>query len=102
MIAEREKIIAAFKSTPFYTLEIDCGSFTVCGERIQDRETAETVRNAVGGRNVSVLSVEKARKTAVPPRLYDLTTLQRDANKIFGFTAQETLDYLQSDYEKGI
>ena len=52
------------------------------------------------GQNATVLSMEKQVKTVQPPRLYDLTTLQRECNRIYGYTAQQTLDYVQSLYEK--
>lgn len=61
---------------------------------------AEDIRFAADGKDASVLSVEKTRKTTAPPKLYDLTLLQRDANRLLGYTAQQTLDFLQSDYEK--
>jgi len=100
LIAEREAEIAAFKSEPFYTPEIDIGSFIASGERMSDRDAAERVRVETDGRNATVLSIEKTRKTVAPPKLYDLTTLQREANRLFGYTAQQTLDYAQSLYEK--
>lgn len=99
MIVEREKAIAAFVQEPFYTPEIDCGRFTAIGERHGGIESAEVVRAAADGADAVCLPVEKAHKTTAQPRLYDLTGLQRDANKIFGFTAQQTLDYTQSLYE---
>ena len=100
MIVCREEAVSGFVSEPFYTLEIDCGSFAASGEKQKDAEAAEAVRAAADGRDAVVLSVEKVKKTAAPPKLYDLTTLQREANRLFGFTAQQTLDYTQSLYEK--
>jgi DNA topoisomerase-3 len=67
---------------------------------LKNAETAEAVRAAADGQDAVVLSVEKVQKITAPPKLYDLTTLQREANRIFGFTAQQTLDYAQSLYEK--
>jgi DNA topoisomerase-3 len=99
MIVEREKAIAAFVSETFYTPQIDCDGFIAVGERFGDFEAAEAVRVAADGADAVFVSVEKTKKTASPPKLYDLTSLQRDANKIFGFTAQQTLDYTQSLYE---
>jgi len=99
MIVEREKAILAFVSEPFYTPMIDCGQFNAFGEKREDSDAAEAVRIAADGKDACVLRVEKARKTSAPPKLYDLTSLQRDANKIYGFTAQQTLDYTQSLYE---
>lgn len=96
-MAEREAEIAAFASETFYTVCLDCGICAV-SDRIADRESAE--RLAVECHKAVVRSVEKKKKTANPPLLYDLTTLQRDANKNYGYTAQQTLDALQSLYEK--
>lgn len=100
LMVSREADILAFKKEPFYTPEIDCGGFTASGERLKDSAAAESIRAACDGGTATVLSVEKQKKTAQPPRLYDLTTLQRECNRLYGFTAQQTLDYLQSLYEK--
>ena len=99
MIVEREKAIAGFVPEPFYMPEIDCGNFTASGQRYKDMESAEAVRTAAEGSDAVLLLVDKVSKTTASPRLYDLTSLQRDANRIFGFTAQQTLDYTQSLYE---
>jgi DNA topoisomerase-3 len=100
MIVAREEAVRGFMPEPFYTPEIDCGAFTASGEKVKDAAAAEAVCAAADGHDAAVLSVEKAKKTAAPPKLYDLTTLQREANRLFGFTAQQTLDYTQSLYEK--
>ena len=100
LIVGREAAVRGFVSVPFYTPEINCGEFTACGDKLNDPEAAEVVRSAADGRDAVVLSVEKQKKTITPPKLYDLTTLQREANRLFGFTAQQTLDYVQSLYEK--
>lgn len=100
LLAQREKEIAAFKSTPFYVPEIACGGFTASGEKLDDENAVENICAVCDGQTASVLSVEKQNKTVQPPRLYDLTTLQRECNRIYGYTAQQTLDYLQSLYEK--
>ncbi|GHV39791.1 DNA topoisomerase [Clostridia bacterium] len=100
MIVEREKAITAFTSEPFYTPLIDCGGFTADGERQKDLSVAESIRDATDGQDAIVVSVEKAKKTTAPPKLFDLTTLQREANRLLGYTAQQTLDYLQSLYER--
>ena len=100
MLTAREAAIDAFITEPFYTPVIDCGLFTASGEKTTDKGSAEAVRNAVNGQAATVVSVEKQRKTAAPPKLYDLTSLQRDANRVLGFTAQQTLDYAQALYEK--
>ena len=100
LIVRREEAVRSFMSEPFYTPEIDCGEFTASGEKHKDFDTAEAVRAAADGQDAVVLSVEKQTKTTAPPKLYDLTTLQREANRLFGYTAQQTLDYVQSLYEK--
>ena len=100
MMTEREAAIAAFVPEPFYTPAIDCGGFMASGERLPDKDAAEAVRAAADSQAAVVLSVEKTPKTVAPPRLFDLTSLQREANRLFGFTAQQTLDYAQSLYEK--
>jgi DNA topoisomerase-3 len=100
LIVSREEAVQGFVSESFYTPEINCGGFAAFGEKQKDAAAAEAVRAAADGRDVSVLSAEKAKKTAAPPKLYDLTTLQREANRLFSFTAQQTLDCAQSLYEK--
>lgn len=99
MLIQREAEIAAFKKTPFYTVELDCGSFKASGDRMEKR-TAKGIRAACDGKTAVVQNITRQEKAAQPPKLYDLTTLQRDANRILGYTAQQTLDYTQSLYEK--
>ncbi len=100
LIAQREAEIAAFEPVPFYTVELTCGGMTVTGERIAAKEDAAAIAAACEGGTATVQAVEQKEKTERPPALYDLTTLQRDANRILGYTAQQTLDYLQALYEK--
>ena len=100
LLVRREADIQAFTSRPFYVPEITCGGFTAPGEKLPDKAGAEKIRMESDGQAASVLSVEKQAKTVQPPRLYDLTTLQRECNRIYGYTAQQTLDYVQSLYEK--
>lgn len=100
LVVQREADIKAFRSTPFYVPEIACGGFVASGEKLKDQSEAETIRQACNGKDAVVRKIEKQKKTVLPPRLYDLTTLQRECNRLFGFTAQQTLDYLQSLYEK--
>lgn len=100
LLVQREADIQAFVSKPFYVPEITCGGFTASGEKLSGKQEAEKIRMDCDGQAVSVLSVEKQVKTVQPPRLYDLTTLQRECNRIYGYTAQQTLDYVQSLYEK--
>lgn len=100
LIVQREAEISAFTPEPFYTVMLGLSDFTASGERLNSRAEAETVQNACAGGTAAVKSVERRDKSEKPPALYDLTTLQRDANRILGYTAQQTLDYLQSLYEK--
>ncbi|BDQ54374.1 DNA topoisomerase [Enterococcus faecalis] len=100
LLVQRETDIQAFTSKPFYVPEITCGGFTASGEKMSGRNEAEKIRMDCDGQAALVLSVEKQVKTVQPPRLYDLTTLQRECNRIYGYTAQQTLDYVQSLYEK--
>ena len=69
-------------------------------ERIDSKTEAEQIAGACRNGQALVRSVEKEEKTVSPPKLYDLTTIQRDANHLFGFTAKQTLEYTQSLYEK--
>ena len=100
LIAQREAEIAAFEPVPFYTVELACGGMTLTGERISGKEGAAAIATACEGSTVTIQTVERREKSEKAPALYDLTTLQRDANRILGYTAQETLDYLQALYEK--
>ena len=100
LLVQREAQIRNFKSKSFYVPEITCSGFTASGERQEEQEKAETIRLSCDGQPATVRSAEKQTKTVQPPRLYDLTTLQRECNRIYGYTAQQTLDYLQSLYEK--
>lgn len=100
MMVEREENISAFRVKPFYTVQLDLSGFIVSGEKLQDRKEAETLQNACDGQNVTIETVERKEKLEKPPKLYDLTTLQREANRQLGFIAEQTLEYVQSLYEK--
>ena len=100
LIVQREAEIDAFKPEPFYTVNLDCGNIAVSGDKLKGKAEANTVAATCKGQTATVKSVERKEKTEKAPALYDLTTLQRDANRLLGFTAQQTLDYLQSLYEK--
>ena len=100
MMVEREEEIATFKVTPFYTVQLDLGGFILSGEKLQEKQKAETLCNACDGQNVTIETMERKEKSEKPPKLYDLTTLQREANRQLGFTAEQTLEYVQSLYEK--
>ena len=100
MIVGREAEIDTFRPQSFYTVQLDCGSFTAYGEKLEDRKAAEDIRAACDRKTATVITVERKEKTEQPPKLYNLTTLQREANRLFGYTAQQTLDYVQALYEK--
>ena len=100
MIVQREADIASFESETFYIPEIATGVLNASAERLAAPEDAEAVRASCDGQAATVISLERQQKTSQPPKLYDLTTLKREANRFFGFTAQQTLDYAQSLYEK--
>ena len=100
LLVQRESDIESFISKPFYVPEITYGGFTASGEKMTERSEAEKIRMDCDHNSAFVRSVEKQVKTIQPPRLYDLTTLQRECNRIYGYTAQQTLDYVQSLYEK--
>ena len=100
MLVEREAKIMNFKKEQYFMAHILCGGVDAVTERIDNKTEAENVAGACRNGQALVTSVEKEEKTVSPPKLYDLTTLQRDANRLFGFTAKQTLEYTQSLYEK--
>jgi len=102
MLVRREAEISAFVKELFYTPYIEFDSFIAFGERMADRQAADSISDVCDGRSAIVQSIERQKKNVTPPKLFDLTTLQREANRLFGFTAQQTLDYAQSLYEKAL
>ena len=100
LIVQREAEIDAFKPVPFYTVQLELPGFSVSGERMKEKAAAEQLKRACQGGTATIKRVERKDKSEKPPALYDLTTLQRDANRLLGYTAQQTLDYLQNLYEK--
>ena len=100
MLVERESKIMNFKKEQYFMAHILCGGVDAATERIDSKTEAENVAGACLNGQALVTSVAKEEKTVAPPKLYDLTTLQRDANRLFGFTAKQTLEYTQSLYEK--
>ena len=101
MVVMRDAQIAAFKPEPFWTVRIRAGGITASSWRFQEKADAETLLSQCRSEGkVVIKTVEIKEKAERPPLLYDLTTLQRDTNRILGFTAQQTLDYTQSLYEK--
>ena len=100
LVVQREAEIAAFQPEPFYTVELDCGGLTLAGDRKASKKEAQEAAARCQGSAAVVQSVERREKTEKPPALFDLTTLQREANRTLGYTAQQTLDYLQALYDK--
>ena len=100
LLAEREAAIENFKKEKFYTVELDMQSFQAASGKFSSKTDAEKLRSACMGKTVTVQAVSQKEKIEFPPKLYDLTTLQREANRLFDYTAQQALDYLQSLYEK--
>lgn len=100
LIVQREAEISAFTPTPFYTVNLTANGFEAASERFLDKAQAEGLQKLCKGASATVSAVERKEKTEKAPALYDLTTLQRDANRVLGYTAQQTLDYLQALYEK--
>jgi len=100
MLVEREAVIDSFKKTPFYTVHITGAGADAVSAKFADKAEAEAVAKACSGQEAMVRSVACEQKSVAPPKLYDLTSLQRDANRLFGFTAKKTLEYTQSLYEK--
>lgn len=97
MLVEREKKIQQFAAARYYTLELNCGKFRAESDKIAPLDVEAAAEKC--GNTAVVKSVAKEQKNANPPRLYDLTSLQRDANKLYGYTAQQTLDCAQKLYE---
>ena len=101
MVVMRDAKIAAFRPEPFYTVQIAFEGETADSRRFSERKEAEDVLHKCKEQMQAIVeSAERREKVEHPPLLYDLTSLQRDANRILGFSAQQTLDYTQSLYEK--
>lgn len=100
MLVERDGKITGFKKEKYFNVHISNGAVTADLEKIKDSADAKKIAEACSKKQASVSSVRKEKKAVNPPKLYDLTTLQREANRSFGYTAQQTLDLVQSLYEK--
>ena len=100
MLADRDAKITGFQKEKYHIVHIAGGGVEAASDRFPDPAGAESVKTACGGAQAVCASVVRERKTEQPPKLYDLTTLQREANRLFGFTAKQTLDYAQTLYEK--
>lgn len=100
LVVQREAEIATFQPEPFYMVELDCDGLSLAGDRKASKKEAQEAAARCQGSAAVVQSVERWEKTEKPPALFDLTTLQREANRTLGYTAQQTLDYLQALYDK--
>ncbi|MCM1530407.1 MAG: DNA topoisomerase III, partial [Alistipes sp.] len=99
MIVQRDAEVDGFVKQKYYTADLDCGNFILSSARIDNDNAVNSLVSSCDGADVNISSVKREVKTDKAPKLYDLTTLQREANKTFGYTAQQTLDYTQSLYE---
>ena len=100
MLVDRESQIGNFKKEKYHVVHIAAGGMEAASDRFTSPDDAEAAKAACAGAQAVCVSVKREQKTEKPPRLYDLTTLQREANRLFGFTAKQTLDYAQQLYEK--
>ena len=100
MLVEREGKITTFHKEKYFNVHISKDSLTADMEKVKTEDEAKAIAAACNKKQAVVSSLKKETKTVNPPRLYDLTTLQREANRYYGFTAQHTLDLVQSLYEK--
>ena len=100
MLVEREGKISTFHKEKYFNVHISQDSLTADMEKVKTEDEAKAIAAACNKMQAVVSSLKKETKTVNPPKLYDLTTLQREANRYYGFTAQQTLDLVQSLYEK--
>ena len=100
ILAERQERIEHFQKEAFYKVALTDGKLTVVSENIANEEAADLLAALCNGSTAVVTQMKKERKKSFPPKLYDLTSLQREANRYFGYTAKHTLDMLQELYEE--
>ena len=100
MLADRDSKIVLFRKEKYHHVRLALESAEAVSDRIVSPEDAQAIRDACDGQRAVCVSLVREKKTEKPPKLYDLTTLQREANRVFGYTAKQTLDYAQSLYEK--
>ena len=100
MLADRDTAITNFKKEKYYHVRLALSGAEAASERISDSGEADALKTACETSAAVCLSVTKEKKTAAPPKLFDLTSLQREANRIYGYTAKQTLDLAQALYEK--
>lgn len=100
LLVERDSRIYNFKKEKYHIVHIDCGGADAQSKRIAESDLARDLKTACEKSQAVCVSLTKEKKTAQPPKLFDLTSLQREANRVYGFTAKQTLDYAQALYEK--
>lgn len=100
LVVDRAKQIDGFEKQKYFNIHLDCDGMDVVMDKIFDPAEAEKIRSTCDKKSATVKDVISEKKTVNAPKLYDLTTLQREANRVFGYTAQKTLDFTQSLYEK--
>ena len=100
MLADRDAAISHFQKEKYYHVRLELSGAEAASERISDKAEADALKGACEAGKAVCVSVTREKKTAAPPKLFDLTSLQREANRIFGYTAKQTLDLAQSLYEK--
>ena len=100
MLADRDSKIVLFRKEKYHHVRLALEGAEAVSDRIVSQEDAQAIRDACDGQQAVCVSLVREKKTEKPPKLYDLTTLQREANRVFGYTAKQTLDYAQSLYEK--
>ena len=100
MLTDRNAAISHFQKEKYYHVRLDLSGAEAASERISDKAEAAALKGACETQTAVCVSLTREKKTAAPPKLFDLTSLQREANRIFGYTAKQTLDLAQSLYEK--
>jgi DNA topoisomerase-3 len=100
MLVDRGEAISHFKKEKYYHVRLGFSGAEAVNERISDRKNADALKATCEAETAVCVSFTKEKKTAAPPKLFDLTSLQREANKIYGYTAKQTLDLAQTLYEK--
>ena len=100
MLADRDAAISTFKKEKYYHVRLTLSGTEAVSERLSDAAAADALKIACEAAQAVCVSVSREKKTAAPPKLFDLTSLQREANRIYGYTAKQTLDLAQALYEK--
>ena len=100
MLTDRDAAISHFQKEKYYHVRLDLSGAEAASGRISDKAEADALKGACETQTAVCVSLTREKKTAAPPKLFDLTSLQREANRIFGYTAKQTLDLAQSLYEK--